>query len=259
MGGVQVVQELKLIAAGRGRQTGRRLKIHHRFVPRTELRALINGGQETRRPVARPRAVNLGHGVKGPPRSKKPTVLEWPFGQDRMRIVGIGTESGSRSQEVVVRSGFGLYGPGWLRRSRRLNPPGNPISNSRFPRSDGFHGHQPRRYSSRYSTKQRRGTCGLSGFRLIRCRVARPFQRRSPDKPDKHRPIRRPERVPVGPTEATARCAKGNTSGTAGRWFFEVGLLSQPVPGQRTGHRNLGRGGWAKGEAVLASVNWLAS
>jgi hypothetical protein len=46
------------------------------------------------------------------------------------------------------------------------------------------------------------------------------FQRRSPDKPDKHRPIRKPERVPVGPTEATARCAKRNTSGAAGCWFF---------------------------------------
>jgi hypothetical protein len=177
-----------------------------------------------------------------------------------MRIVGISAERESRSQEVAARSGFGLYGLGWLRRLRRLNPPGNPISNSRCPRSDGFHGPQPRRYSSRYCTKQRCGTCGLSGFRLLRCRVAPAlFQRRSPGKPDKHRPIRRPERVPVGPTEATARCAKRNPSGTAGRWFFEVGLLSQPVPGQRTGHRNLGRGGWAKGEAVLASVNWLAS
>jgi hypothetical protein len=147
-----------------------------------------------------------------------------------MRIVVISTESKSRSQEVVVRSGFGFYGPRWLRRSRRLNPPGNPISNSRFPRSDGFHGHQPRRYPSRYSTKQRRGTCGLSGFRLIRCRVAPAlFQRRSPDKPDKHRPIRRPERVPVGPTEATARCAKRNTSGAAGCCFFAVRPLSQPI------------------------------
>jgi hypothetical protein len=36
------------------------------------------------------------------------------FSRDKMKAVGISTESESRSQEVVARSGFGLYGLGWL-------------------------------------------------------------------------------------------------------------------------------------------------
>jgi len=75
------------------------------------------------------------------------------------------------------------------------------------------------------------------------------FQRRSPDKPDKHRPIRKPERVPVGPTEATARCAKRNTAGAAGRCVW-----NRPLVGQRTGHRSPWSRRLANGEAALASV-----
>src|SRR5262249_25415393 len=82
-----------------------------------------------------------GHGFQGHHRrgQKAPAVLEGPFRRDTTRVVGMSTERESVSQEVVARSGFGFYGPGWLRRSRRLNPPGNPIRNSRCPRSDGFH------------------------------------------------------------------------------------------------------------------------
>jgi hypothetical protein len=45
-----------------------------------------------------------------------PDVLEGPFSRDKMRLGDLSTASESRSQEVVARSGFGLYGLGWLRR-----------------------------------------------------------------------------------------------------------------------------------------------
>src|SRR6266852_1992101 len=82
-------------------------------------------------------------------------MLEPPSAWNITKVVGISTGSEPRSQEVVARSGFGLYGLGWLRRFRRLNPPGNPISNSRFPRSDGFQNPYPRRRANRNSTDSR--------------------------------------------------------------------------------------------------------
>jgi hypothetical protein len=57
------------------------------------------------------------------------------------------------------------------------------------------------------------------------------FQRRSPAKPDKHSPIRNAEPVPVGFTEATARCAKRNASGASGRRFLGSASCRKPLRG----------------------------
>src|SRR5882672_7813924 len=100
-------------------------------------------------------------------------MLEPPSAWNIIKVVGISTGSEPRSQEVVARSGFGLYGLGWLRRFRRLNSPGNPISNSRFPRSDGFQKPLTKEASqSKLHRFKNTGTSGRVGFRLIRTWVA---------------------------------------------------------------------------------------
>jgi hypothetical protein len=58
------------------------------------------------------RAVNVA-GWMTNPSSFEPYLVD-SFSRDKMNLVGISTESESRSQEVVARSGFGLYGLGWL-------------------------------------------------------------------------------------------------------------------------------------------------
>src|SRR6266852_4188844 len=121
--------------------------------------------------------------------------------------------------EVVARSGFGFYLLGWLRRSCRLNPPKKldkqvPIPpQRRLPRPLTKEANQSKRHQA-----ERSGTCGRIGFRLIRTWVApAPFRGGSPNKPDKLRPVRAPERVPVSPSEEMARCADQDISGAAGR------------------------------------------
>src|SRR5262249_52803235 len=142
----------------------------------------------------------------------------------------------------------------------RLNPPGNPISNSRCPRSDPFQGPKPRRYADHYATKQRRGTCGLIGFRRIRTWVAPAPVRADPpthpistdrsEGPNGFRLVL-PKQRPAAPTKAflAQRAA-----------FFAVRSAACRHPsGVAIGHRSLGRGGWAIGEAALALANCPAT
>jgi hypothetical protein len=138
----------------------------------------------------------------------------------------------------------GPYGLGWLRRLRRINPPGNPISNARRHAATAS-----RLFSKevRQSTLHRAVQWNPWAERISAHTVLGgpgPLVGRSPKKPDKYRPIRRPERVPVGPTVTAARCAKASlalrAAGFSGRWL-----------GGGSGRGRPDGGGWAiRGSAL---------